>query len=95
MTQDRLQINVRLSPEHSGKLVALTECSKAGTVIIIGNDVSVPVSAQEVAPTTAAGALLSYAIDHFYEKYVRPVQAEANEPETPYQSEYNPEAGYV
>ena len=74
-SNDRLQINCRLSPEHSKKLLDLTKFSTAGSVVIIGQDFSVPVGQVEVAPTTLAGALLGYAIDHFHDKYVEPSAA--------------------
>jgi hypothetical protein len=80
-SSDRLQINVRLSPEHSSKLLNLTKHSTAGSVVIIGSDFTVPVGQVEVAPTTLAGALLGYAIDHFDELYGQtPATTEEPEP---------------
>ena len=78
-SSDRLQINIRLSTDHSEKLLRLTKHATAGSVVFIGNDLTIPVQQTEVAPTTLAGALLSHALDQLTESIPAPA------PEVPIQ----------
>ena len=71
-SSDRLQINIRLSTDHSEKLLRLTKHATAGSVVFIGNDLTIPVQQTEVAPTTLAGALLSHALDQLTESMPDP-----------------------
>ncbi len=66
-SSDRLQINIRLSTDHTEKLLRLTKHATAGSVVFIGNDLTIPIQQTEVAPTTLANAVLSHALDQLTE----------------------------
>ena len=85
-SSDRLQINIRLSTEHSEKLLRLTKHATAGSVVFIGNDLTIPVQQTEVAPTTLAGALLSHALDQLTESIPAP---QIEPPSPPLADAYN------